>query len=175
MLPLIFDTCLPRDEILWGDLSLDLFAAKLRLVVEGTAPQVDRDAHKLFANTFATDGLKTLIREVFSRLISQTERIANIAEVIMVMSNKEALYLFGKIANNNHRSNALKALRILLDIEIMKVADLTYLLVTRLCLVTHIRRLCLQSFPATNEAEPRLHRFPGRALEPVNFIRKLIG
>ena len=87
MLPLIFDTCVPRDEILSGDLSLDLFAAKLRLVVEGTAPQVDRDANKLFANTFATDGLKTLIREVFSRLISKTERIANIAEVIMAMSN----------------------------------------------------------------------------------------
>jgi len=46
MLPLIFDTCLPRDEILSGDLSLDLFAAKLRLVVEVTAPQVDRDAIK---------------------------------------------------------------------------------------------------------------------------------
>jgi len=75
MLPLIFDTCVPRDEILSGDLSLDLFAAKLWLVVEGTAPQVDRDANKLFANTFATDGIKTLIREVFSRLISKTERI----------------------------------------------------------------------------------------------------
>ena len=57
MLPLIFDTCVPRDEILSGDLSLDLFAAKLRLVVEGTAPQVDRDANKIFANTFATDGI----------------------------------------------------------------------------------------------------------------------
>jgi hypothetical protein len=95
MLPLIFDTCVPRDEILSGDLSLDLFAAKLRLVVEGTAPQVDRDANKFFANTFATDGIKTLIREVFSRLISKTERIANIAEVIMVMSNEEARYWFG--------------------------------------------------------------------------------
>ena len=113
MLPLIFDTCVPRDEILSGDLSLDLFAAKLRLVVEGTAPQVDRDANKIFANTFATDGLKTLIREVFSRLISKTERIANIAEVIIAMSNEEALYWFGKIANGT-RSNALKALRILL-------------------------------------------------------------
>ncbi|MEG4004791.1 hypothetical protein QUA41_15065 [Microcoleus sp. Pol11C1] len=50
-------------------MSLDLFAAKLRLVVEGTAPQVERDANKLFANTFATDGIKTLIREVFSRSI----------------------------------------------------------------------------------------------------------
>ena len=113
MLPLIFDAWVPRDEILSGDLSLDLFAAKLRLVVEGTAPQVDRDANKFFANTFATDGIKTLIREVFSRLLSKTERIANIAEVIMAMSNEEALYWFGKIAKGN-RSNALKALRILL-------------------------------------------------------------
>ena len=71
----------------------------------------------------------------------------------MAMNNEKAHYGFGKVANCN-RSNALKALRILVEIEIMKVADLTYLLVTRLCLVTHIRRLCLQSLPATNEAEP---------------------
>jgi len=75
MLPLIFDTCVPRDEILSGDLSLDLFTAKLRMVVEGIAPQVDRDANKFFANTFATNGIKTLIREVFSRSISKTEQL----------------------------------------------------------------------------------------------------
>ncbi len=71
MLPLIFDTCVPREEILSGDLSLDLFAAKLRLVVEGNAPQVYQDANKFFANTFATDGIKTLIGEVFGRLMKQ--------------------------------------------------------------------------------------------------------
>ena len=94
-------------------MSLDLFAAKLRLVVEGTAPQVYQDANKLFANTFANDGIKTLIREVVSRLMSKTEPIANMAAVIMAMSNEEAHYWCGKIANGN-RSNALKALRILL-------------------------------------------------------------
>ncbi|MBE9162333.1 ATP-binding protein [Tychonema sp. LEGE 06208] len=76
MLPLIFDTCAPREEILSGDLSLDLFAAKLRLVVEGNAPQVYQDANKFFANTFATDGIKTLIREVFSRLTKQSSGAA---------------------------------------------------------------------------------------------------
>ncbi|MEG4121536.1 DUF499 domain-containing protein [Microcoleus sp. N9_B4] len=76
MLPLIFDTCVPRDEILSGDLSLDLFAAKLRLVVEGNAPQVYQDANKFFANTFATDGIKTLIREVLSRLMKQSSGAA---------------------------------------------------------------------------------------------------
>ncbi len=38
MLASIFETCDPRAEILSGDLSLDVFAAKLRLVVEGKAP-----------------------------------------------------------------------------------------------------------------------------------------
>ncbi|WP_445305551.1 DUF7680 family protein [Microcoleus sp. herbarium2] len=38
--------------------------------------------------------------------------MANIAEGIMAMSNEEAYYWFGKIAKGN-RSNALKALRIL--------------------------------------------------------------
>ncbi|WP_088889980.1 ATP-binding protein [Leptolyngbya ohadii] len=69
MLSSIFDTCIPRDEILAGELSLDLFAAKLRLVVEGNAPQVYQDPRIFFANTFPTDGLKTLISEVFGRLV----------------------------------------------------------------------------------------------------------
>ncbi len=72
MLQSIFDTCIPRDEILAGELSLDLFAAKLRLVVEGAAPQVYQDSRIFFANTFPTDGLKTLISEVFGRLAGAT-------------------------------------------------------------------------------------------------------
>ncbi|MEX0270458.1 ATP-binding protein [Leptolyngbyaceae cyanobacterium UHCC 1019] len=72
MLSSIFNTCIPRDEILAGELSLDLFAAKLRLVVEGTAPQVYQDPCIFFANTFPTDGLRTLISEVFGRLVGAT-------------------------------------------------------------------------------------------------------
>ena len=68
MLPSIFKTCIPRDEIQAGELSLDLFAAKLRLVVEGKAPKVYQDPKTFFANTFPTDGLKTLVSEVFGRL-----------------------------------------------------------------------------------------------------------
>ena len=58
MLPSIFTTCIPRDEISAGELSLDLFAAKLRLVVEGKAPKVYQDADAFFSNTFPTDGVK---------------------------------------------------------------------------------------------------------------------
>ncbi|MGB3653964.1 MAG: DUF499 domain-containing protein [Rivularia sp. (in: cyanobacteria)] len=68
-LPSIFKTCVPRSEILAGELSLDLFAAKLKLVVEGNAPHVYQDSTTFFSNTFATQGLKTLISEVFGRLV----------------------------------------------------------------------------------------------------------
>ncbi|QQE67474.1 ATPase AAA (plasmid) [Leptolyngbya sp. BL0902] len=71
MLPSVFDTCIPRDEIRSGDLSLDLFAAKLRPVVEGKAPQIYQRPELFLANTFPTDGLKTLITEVFGRLTGQ--------------------------------------------------------------------------------------------------------
>ena len=72
MLPSIFETCIPREEILAGELSVDLFAAKLRSVVEGKAPQIYQNAESFLANTYATDGIKTLIREVFSRLTEKS-------------------------------------------------------------------------------------------------------
>jgi Protein of unknown function (DUF499) len=65
----VFNTCIPREEILSGELSLDLFAAKLRLVVERSAPQVYQDPNLFFSNTYPTDGLKNLIKEVFGRLV----------------------------------------------------------------------------------------------------------
>jgi len=45
--------------------------------------------------------------------LSKPERIANISDGIMAMSNEEAHYWFAKIANGK-RSTALKALRVLL-------------------------------------------------------------
>jgi Protein of unknown function (DUF499) len=68
MLPSIFSTCIPREEILGGDLSEEIFAAKLKQVVDGTAPNVYKDPEVFFANTYPTNGLRTLISEVFGRL-----------------------------------------------------------------------------------------------------------
>lgn len=68
MLRSIFETCIPRDEVLGGNLSEDVFAAKLKQVVDGNAPLVYQDPNTFFANTFPTNGLKTLISEVFGRL-----------------------------------------------------------------------------------------------------------
>jgi hypothetical protein len=68
MLRSIFETCVPRDEVLGGNLSEDVFAAKLKQVVDGNASLVYQDPNTFFANTFPTNGLKTLISEVFGRL-----------------------------------------------------------------------------------------------------------
>ncbi|MYA10290.1 MAG: DUF499 domain-containing protein [Gemmatimonadetes bacterium] len=64
----IFETCRPRPEVLAGDLTDETFAARLRDVIEGTADPVYQDPATFFRNTFPTEGLRTLTREVLGRL-----------------------------------------------------------------------------------------------------------
>ncbi len=64
----IFETCEPRPEVLSGDLTEDTFAARLRDVIDGTADPAYQDPVNFFRNTFPTDGLRTLAREVLGRL-----------------------------------------------------------------------------------------------------------
>ena len=64
----IFESCSPRPEVLSGELREELFAARLRDVIERTADPVYRDADQFFANTYLTDGLRTLVREALGRL-----------------------------------------------------------------------------------------------------------
>lgn len=67
----IFELAIPRDEVLQGDLREDLFAARLRDVMEQTADDVYKRPTRFFENTFPTDGLKTLLNEVLGRLTGQ--------------------------------------------------------------------------------------------------------
>jgi hypothetical protein len=64
----VIETCFPRDEVLSGELRDEMFAAKLLSVIDGTADPIYQDPRKFFENTFPTEGLKTLIREVTGRL-----------------------------------------------------------------------------------------------------------
>jgi len=51
-------------------LSLDLFAAKYRWIVEGNAPQFTRPQKHFFANTFPTEWSENADKkEVFGRLV----------------------------------------------------------------------------------------------------------
>jgi predicted AAA+ superfamily ATPase len=64
----IFETCKPRDEVLSGNLRDEMFAARLKDVVDGTADPLYGDARHFFENTYPTEGLKTLVREVLGRI-----------------------------------------------------------------------------------------------------------
>lgn len=64
----IFETCTPRDEVLKGHLSEDMFAARLKDVMNGRADPIYQDASRFFVNTYPTDGLRTLVGEVLGRI-----------------------------------------------------------------------------------------------------------
>ena len=64
----IFATCWPRDEVLRGELKEDIFAARLRDVMERKADPVYGDPQVFFDNTYPTAGLKTLLRDALGRL-----------------------------------------------------------------------------------------------------------
>lgn len=64
----IFESCIPRDEVLSGELRDEMFAARLKDVVEGNADPIYQDPTVFFDNTFVTSGLRTLAQEVVGRL-----------------------------------------------------------------------------------------------------------
>jgi len=64
----IYDSCHPRPDVLTGDLREDMFAAKLKAVMDGVADPVYQDPAKFWGNTFPTEGLKVLLKEVMGRL-----------------------------------------------------------------------------------------------------------
>lgn len=65
----IFELCQPRDEVLQGSLSEDIFAARLKDVMDGTGEIVYSDPRLFFENTYPTSGLKTLIADALDRLV----------------------------------------------------------------------------------------------------------
>lgn len=64
----IYDSCHQCPDVLTGDLREDTFAAKFNAVMEDHADPVYQDPAKSWGNTFPTEGLNTLLREVMVRL-----------------------------------------------------------------------------------------------------------
>ena len=62
------ETCIPRDEVLTGELRDEMFAANLSAVVRGQAHKVYQDPDLFFANTYPTERVRTFVREVAGRL-----------------------------------------------------------------------------------------------------------
>jgi hypothetical protein len=67
----IFEVCEPRPEVLSGELREEIFAARLRDVLESRADPVYQDAELFFDNTYPTEGLRVVLREVMGRLSGQ--------------------------------------------------------------------------------------------------------
>jgi predicted AAA+ superfamily ATPase len=68
----VFDLAVPRDQVLHGELSPDVFAVRLKDVMDGTSDDpVYLDPDLFFDNTYPTAGLKTLLREVLDRLTGE--------------------------------------------------------------------------------------------------------
>ncbi|MDI3339533.1 MAG: DUF499 domain-containing protein [Sphaerobacter sp.] len=67
----IFDACEPRSEVLHGELKEEVFAARLKDVIDGSAEAVYQDPQTFFENTYPTDGLKALLEEALGRLTGQ--------------------------------------------------------------------------------------------------------
>jgi hypothetical protein len=64
----IFETCVPRDEVLKGHLKEEIFRASLNEIYGGQAEDVYQDPDIFFSHTYVTDGLQTLANEALGRL-----------------------------------------------------------------------------------------------------------
>lgn len=64
----IFAVCEPCPEVLSGELREEVFAAHLHDVLENRADPVYQDAEQFFDNTYPTEGLRVVLREVMGRL-----------------------------------------------------------------------------------------------------------
>ena len=67
-LKVLRETCVPRDEVLSGELRDEMFAANLSEVVRGDAHETYQDPDKFFANTYPTERVKSFLNEVVGRL-----------------------------------------------------------------------------------------------------------
>jgi len=64
----LFELCIPREDVLKGTIRESDFAADLAQVLNGDAPQEYLNPKIFFANTFPTQGLRDLLKNVGLRL-----------------------------------------------------------------------------------------------------------
>ena len=74
----VFDACHPRADVLSGTTRDEQFVADLARVVNGTAPAEYADAPTFFRHSYATRGMKDLLKAVCSRLTGHGGEIGSI-------------------------------------------------------------------------------------------------
>ncbi len=74
----VFDTCVPREDVLKGAVTESDFAADLAMVLRGQGPKDYLDPKLFFSNTHPTRGLKDLLWNASMRLSGRAEGVASI-------------------------------------------------------------------------------------------------
>ncbi len=64
----IFETCVPRDEVLKGHLKEEIFRASLNEIYGGQAEDVYQDPDRFFSHTYVTDGSLEMIKDIHANL-----------------------------------------------------------------------------------------------------------
>jgi hypothetical protein len=77
-LPTVFDTCVPREDVLKGSIAEADFAADLAKVIRGIASDDYQIPERFFAHTYPTMGLQNLLRNVLARLTGDASAAAAI-------------------------------------------------------------------------------------------------
>ena len=80
-LPTVFENCEPREDVLKGTLAEADFAADLAKVIRGIASDDYQKPERFFANTYPTQGLKNLLRNVMARLSGDSSAAAAIFRI----------------------------------------------------------------------------------------------
>ena len=69
--PVIFDTCVPRDDVVKGELAEEKFAADLGQVVYGSDDSIYGSAGEFFGKTYPTDGLKKVLGNLIDQIANR--------------------------------------------------------------------------------------------------------
>src|ERR1035437_2367347 len=103
-LPTVFDTCEPREDVLKGTIADADFAADLAKVIRDIASDDYQKPDCFFANTYPTQGLKNLLRNVLARMTGDGSAAAAIFRL-------DTSYGGGKthgLIALNHAANGMK-------------------------------------------------------------------
>ena len=72
--PTVTSECVPRDDVVAGEIEEEQYAASVHSVAHGTnVPEVYSDPETFFSRTYPTNGLKEVLEHVASRLIAAHE------------------------------------------------------------------------------------------------------
>ena len=106
------ETCVPRDEVLSGELREEMFAANLSEVARDSGHDIYRDPDLFFANTYLTERVRTFFHEVVGRLSGSDSTAAGFYRLDTPFGGGKTHTLIGlyHLLNSNPSAQSLSAI-----------------------------------------------------------------